>query len=73
MEQHQERDTEPSTKYSKMNKKQIVELITVSRYDRYELIFFILNRLNHILNGDSWYCYCDKMKIEKDGIVLTPR
>ena len=23
--------------------------------------------------GDSWCCYSDKMKIEKDGIVSTPR
>ena len=73
MEQHQEQDAEPSTKYSKMNKKQFEELITVSKHGRYELIFFILNALNHILNGDSWCCYCDKMKIENDGIVSTPR
>ena len=39
MEQHQERDAEPSSKYSKMNKQQFEDLITVNRNDRYEPIF----------------------------------
>lgn len=65
MEQHQERDAEPSSKYSKMNKQQFEDLITVNRNDRYEPIFFILNTLNFIVSGNTCYCHCEKMKIKK--------
>ena len=56
-----------------MTKKQFEDLITVNRNDRYEVIYFISNTLNFILNGSSWYCYGEKIKIEKDGVVSTPR
>ena len=73
MEQHQDHAAASSSKYRKMTKKQFEDLITVNRNDRYEVIYFISNTLNFILNGSSWYCYGEKIKIEKDGVVSTPR
>ena len=29
---------------------------------RYEIVYFILNTLHHIVNSSFWYCYCEHLK-----------
>ena len=38
---------------------------------RYELVFFILNTLNNIVDSRS-YCYCDEKKDKKCQICIIP-
>ena len=33
----------------------------MDKKDRFAIVFFILNTLNFIENGDGYYCYCGEM------------
>ena len=39
--------------------------ITIDLWDRFALIFFILNTLHLLKNGGYWYCYCKQRKSEQ--------
>lgn len=72
MERQLEEAASSSSKYLNISKQEFEDLINVSRNDRYEIIYFILNTLNFILHGDKWYCYCTEIKNEKDGVLSSP-
>ena len=40
---------------------------------RFEIVYIILNTLNHILYADQWYCYCEDMHFEQNGVISKPR
>ena len=53
MERQLEEAASSSSKYLNISKQEFEDLINVSRNDRYEIIYFILNTLNFILHGDK--------------------
>ena len=47
------------SEYSSMSKEEFKELILIGRLKtRFELAYFILNTLHHIVNSGGWYCHC---------------
>lgn len=50
--------------HSAMNKEEFRKLILMGKSkSRYELMFFILNTLHHIVNSASYCCYCNEKKM----------
>ena len=53
-----------------MSEEEFKSLIMLDRErTRFEIVCFLLNTLNHLVTADVWYCYCEHIKTEKDGIV----
>ena len=68
------RSPSPRTKYSKMSIDEFNNLIMLRREKtRFDIVYFILNTLNHILYTDQWYCYCEDMGLEQNGVISKPR
>ena len=64
MEQHRDRDATTSSQpepEQPITKDKFFKGITVDKKDRFAIVFFILNTLNFIENGDGYYCYYEEM------------
>ena len=63
MEQKQRQDASSSPQPEPViTKGQFFKQVTVDKYDRFALVFFILNTLHQLENSDRWYCYCSEKK-----------
>ena len=63
MEQQKRQDVESSTEpWPVITQTQFVKEINVDTYDRFALVFFILNTLHNLENSNGWYCYCSENK-----------
>ena len=46
-----------TSEYSSMSKEELKKLILIGKpKTRFELVYFILNTLHHIVNSGGWYC-----------------
>ena len=64
MEQKERRDVESSPQPEPViTKGEFFKEVTVDVYDRYALVFFILNTLHQLENSDRWYCYCSEKNL----------
>ena len=39
---------------------------------QFEIVYFLLNTLNHLLYADRWNCYCEKFKVGHCQICKIP-
>ena len=64
MEQKTRRDAEssPEPELKVITKREFFKKITIDIYDRFTLVFFILNTLHQLQDFDRWYCYCEEKK-----------
>ena len=50
-----------TNKYKNMTREEFEKVFLLEKEKtRFELVYFILNTLNHLLNTDCYYCYCQR-------------
>ena len=65
------RSSSPPNRYTNTSLQDFRKLIMLDREKTcFELVYFILNTLNHLLGANHWYCYCEKMYVKVDGLVI---
>ena len=63
MEQKKRHDAvSPSGPWPVVSKSNFFKEISLSIFDRYGMLFFILNTLYTARSSDQYYCYCHKKK-----------